>query len=135
MAAWLLNLGFAGGSAPDVWDKNSFFIPFENRTLIVYRGVPTAMQVNLDVDAGPKKIKIDWSEWLNGSTIASVTWLATPTSITISNTSFTAAGVLTAYINTTTDQLRGWVKATITTSDTVAEVESRSIRVVTTRTT
>lgn len=133
-ALQLLNMG--GGQADITVDsRNTLFVPFEQNTLFVQRGFYDMLTVYIDKDSDAKLVKIDWSDWLNGSSIASTTWEVQNSSnrITVSNTSNNST-ICTAYLNATYYNDEIFVKNTIVTNDTIPETESRSILVKTVRT-
>lgn len=129
----LLNMG--GGSAAPIWDANTLYVPFEDTTLYVYRGVFSMKTIFIDKDSDAKRISADWTDWLNGSDIASVVWEIENSSsqIVLSNKSNTVK-VATAYVNANDYNLELHVKCTITTNDSIPETESRSFLIRTVRT-
>lgn len=74
------------------------------------------------------QVILDWSEWLGSSTIASAAWEKSPTSLTLSNeanTTTTATNYLTAGDGYEDSEFK--LKCTITTADSPARKESRTI--------
>jgi len=133
-ALQLLNMG--GGEAEITVDsRNTLFVPFEQTTLFAQRGAFDLLTVYIDKDSDAKLVKIDWSGWLNGSSIASTTWEVENSSnrLTISNQTNNST-ICTAYLNATYYNDELYIKNTIVTGDTIPETESRSILVKTLRT-
>ena len=129
---WLLNLGFAGGEGAEVFVLNTLYVEAENTTLyvrddndmmIVYMHGKTGTQTT-----GLKKIKVDWTKWLDGSTISTSAWTVDDTTLTLSNESNSTTSA-TVYIAPTPLNEEYWLENTITTADSVPRIESRSIRV------
>ena len=65
MLGWALNLGFGGGEQPAGYDANSIYVPYEDSIINVYKGIYTVKTIYIDEDATAKKIRFDWSDWLD----------------------------------------------------------------------
>ena len=134
MLGWILNLSFAGGEGEIAVDANTLFVNYEDTTLHVTRGRYEIKTIYVDKDA-TKRISADWSDWLNGSSIASVVWEVENNSniITLSDASNNST-VCVNYVAASVYDQEIFVKCTITTDDSPVEVEPRSFLVKTVRT-
>ena len=96
--------------------------------LFAFRGIYRKKHIYIDYDA-KTKIQADFTNYLDGDLIDSVTWAVQDSNadVQISDESFTAAGIATAYIAATdyTSQ-RIHVKVSITSDASVPEICSRS---------
>lgn len=103
--------------------------------LYAYRGIYKKKHIYLDEDA-KTKVAVDFTNYLDGDNIASVTWKVEDESsaITVSDTSETTK-VATAYLTCNDYGRPMWVKCSAVTDAAVAETCSRSFMVHRARTT
>ena len=138
---WLLNLGFAGGETAAEWNANTFYIPAEDNTLFIRRGVHEVKRVYLDRDSDAQIQLFDWSAWLDsGESIASYTLEVDETAsssdgsaLTTSNSSNTST-VVTTYLDTDAYGYSKHLKNQIVTDADIPRTAARSIIVKTVRT-
>jgi hypothetical protein len=132
---WGQNLAIGGGEEPTAFDALTYVIDPEDNTFFAYKGVYDMKTVYIGKTSNKKKVVIDWSNWLNsGSSIASDTWVSSPTGVlTLSNESSTSTTSI-VYINSNTIDSEVWLTNQITTDDSIALIEERNILVKTVRT-
>jgi len=135
MLGWIMGLNMGGGSGFLATNEHTLHVEFEDTVLHVTRGSYDLKTIYIDKDSDAKRISQDWSAWLNGSTIASATWLVQDGSnvITLSNATFNNT-IVVNYINASVYNRELFLKCTIVTSDTIPETESRSFLIKTVRT-
>ena len=131
----LIQLEMGGGEKDAVWDANTLYIGYEATILYIFRGFYDLKTIYIDKDSDLKRIQADWTDWLDGSDISSVACAVqdSATIIAVSETSNTSK-IATAYINATKYNQELFLKCTITTNDSPAEIESRSFLIKTLRT-
>jgi len=139
MLAWIFGFAYGGGEQAIETDaRNTLFVDFEDTTLHVIRDSYDLKTIYVDKGSSQRKrISQNWTRWLDGSTIASVVWEVenSSTAITLSDASFNSS-VVVNHVNSN-DSAYGLdlhLKATITTSDTPPQIESRSFLIRTVRT-
>jgi len=132
----LLNMG--GGSGILATDENSIHVDFEDTTLHAIRGSYDLKTIYVDRNASQRKrVSVDWTRWLDGSTISSVAWDVENTSnaITLSGDTFNNQ-IAVNHVNSN-DSAYGLdlhLRCTITTADSPTQTESRSFLIRTVRT-
>lgn len=121
---YFANLGFAAGSGQLPY---GFVVEPDYRTFYVEDPAVT-FSVYMEKDTKPQVV-VDWEDWLGGSTIASVAWDVVPGgSLTVSDTENTTTQA-SCYLNGGQWDAEYALQCKITTADTVARIESRTIRV------
>ena len=103
--------------------------------LYVYRGIARKLHIYLDKDS-KKKVTIDFTNWLDGDNIASITYEVedSSTAVQVTNTSETTK-IATLYLACTDYGQPMFVKAKMVTDAAIPETCSRSIVVHRVRTT
>lgn len=125
---WLLNLGFAGGDQTEAYAQGRLYIDAENTKLVVNDSAQM-LTVYKDSDtAAKKRVQVDWTDWLDGSTISTVTWSSAGNILTISNTS-NDSSVCTAYVTGGALNSNHEIYCKIVTADAVPRTEVRTILV------
>jgi len=129
---WLMNLDFAGGEAADTFVLNTLYVDAESTTLfvrddndmlIVYKHLDRASGAS-----DKQVVKVDWTKWLDGSTISTSTWTVNDSNLTLSDAS-NSSTTATTYISGGVEDCEYWLVNSVVTADAVARTESRSIRV------
>lgn len=132
--SWLLNLGFAGGNKNPDHGQHWLYVRPVKETFFVRLDNSMPERIYADEDA-TTRIYVDWTDWLAGTTISSVSWSEDTGAVTFSNSTNTNQ-VATTYVTTTSGTINREyrLECKVTTAESPARVYPYSLMLFVTRT-